>query len=189
MKVDALTRLIQNEFDGVACALRITAFEKGIHYKLLSKWSRGRAKIMGCIKKGTHRRIGSGAKIKNAFIEAEIVEWVLELRNHSLAINNSAMAREAIQRYPDIFRNYESCLNWTYRIMDRNLLSIRRKTHDQKNLSEVEMGMIQVDFVEYLRKVKHDFAVPDRMIINMDETGLYFDMQPNVTLALKGTLV
>ena len=73
--------------------------------------------------------------------------------------------------------------------MYRNLLSIRRKTHDQKNLSAVEMGAIQLDFVEYLRKKKRDFEVPDRMIVNMDETGLYFDMQPKTTIASKGIIL
>ena len=70
--------------------------------------------------------------------------------------------------------------------MDRNQLSIRRKTHDQKSLSEAEMGVIKLDFVHHLRSIKADYENSDKMSINMDETGLYFDMHPNRTISDKG---
>ena len=96
------------------------------------------------------------------------------------------MALEAFRRYPLVFTDFKKCLSWTNRLMDRNQFSIRRKPHDQKSLSEGEMGILKLDFVQHLRLVKADFEISDKMTINMDEIGLYFDMHPNRTISQKG---
>lgn len=64
-------------------------------------------------------------------------------------------------------------------------LSIRRKTHDQVALHEVEMGSIHLDFVVHFVTLRELHDIAFKLCVNMHETGCYFDMSPT-TIHKKG---
>jgi hypothetical protein len=71
-------------------------------------------------------------------------------------------------------------------MLDRNSLSIRRKTHDATALSEEQMGEIQLDFVVHVKLLINLHGLLTCRIINMDETGCHFDMAPSSTIEVQG---
>jgi hypothetical protein len=70
-------------------------------------------------------------------------------------------------------------------MLERNSLSIRRKTHDATALSEEQMGAIHLDFVVHIKLIMDLHELPNCRVINMDETGCHFDMAPSTTMKLK----
>jgi hypothetical protein len=71
-------------------------------------------------------------------------------------------------------------------MLDRNSLSIQRKTHDATALSEEQMGEIQLDFDVHVKLLIDLHGLLTCPIINMDETGCHFDMAPSTTIQLQG---
>jgi hypothetical protein len=72
-------------------------------------------------------------------------------------------------------------------MMNRNGLSIRRKTHEATALSEEEIGSIHLDFVVHIRDTMELHSLLPKRVINMDETGCHFDMAPSTTVEVKNT--
>jgi hypothetical protein len=76
-------------------------------------------------------------------------------------------------------------------MLDRNDLSLRRKTHDSTSLSEEQMGAIHFDFVVNIRNLIDLHQFIPQLQINMDETGCHFDMAPStshLTKAVRSSL-
>ena len=105
----------------------------------------------------------------------------------SLAVNNNAMAIEIMKSFPNTFKTFNHCLKWTYAIMNRNGLAIRRKTHDQSRFEEWEMGAIHLDFIVHFHRLRNFHSIPINLCVNMDETGCYFDMISSTTIHTKGS--
>lgn len=51
---------------------------------------------------------------------------------------------------PGVFRSFDHRYRWTYDMMKRNNLSIRRKTHNANHYFEEEMGSIHLDYVKHV---------------------------------------
>ena len=133
-----------------------------MNYKLVQKWSSKRE------------------------IETYIVEWVKEKRSLSLVVTNYLMASEIMRRFPDSFTCFEHCHKWTYSMMERNGLSIGRKTHNQIRSEENEMGEIHLDFIVHFKRLREFHSIPYHLCDNMDETECYFDAETNRTVHLSG---
>ena len=100
-------------------------------YKLVQNWSKEREKFLNETVSKDLRKIGCGLQPRFKEIEMYVVQWVKENRSLSLAVTNHLMAAEIMRTFPDRFNSFEHCHKWTYGMMERNGLSIRRKTHDQ----------------------------------------------------------
>jgi hypothetical protein len=73
--------------------------------------------------------------------------------------------------------------------MERNDFTNRRVTNIETVLGEEEMGIIHLDFVTAIRASIHLFRCPPALIINMDETPIYYDPEVKSTFAAKGSKV
>ena len=69
--------------------------------------------------------------------------------------------------------------------MRRNNFSLQAKTSiAQKPPAALEEKM--ATFLQSVQEVRKESKYPDDMIVNMDETPMYFDMTTNKTVNLKG---
>ncbi|KAI3630572.1 hypothetical protein MIR68_012007 [Amoeboaphelidium protococcarum] len=168
-------------------AIQHVAQATGISKKLISKWLLASDEIMDPKFHGSSRKLHSGPQTQYKIEEESMVAWVHSQRELRKVVTNQLMAAYVMKEFPNTFQAYEQCLAWTYRVLDRNNLSIRRKTHDQTKLSEEEMGRLHRDFVVYVRYLMDEFSVEDDDAINMDETGVHFDMTSSTTVEIKGT--
>jgi hypothetical protein len=175
---------VQNLGAIVKFPIREASVDFNIEYNLVQKWWAMRTKLFDSDAIGSIRKIGPGRKRKHPDIEEALVAWVADKRAVSLPVSNANMASEAMRRFPDAFTY---CLKWTYNILERNELSIRRKTHDQVVMEEDEMGSIHLDFVIHFTRLREFHAIPWNLCVNMDETGCYFDMGSSTTIHKKGS--
>ena len=75
---------------------------------------------------------------------------------------------------------------WVRRFMERNRLSIRRRTTVAQKLPE-EQEELQQNFLSFILHWRMKFDYPLSQIGNMDEVPLTFDMVPNLTVTEKGS--
>lgn len=184
-KKTALTALERNM--GKSNPYATTAKELGIDRKLLSKWYKARTSILSSEASDNSRRLGSGRNLKYDF-EDEVVDWILDQRSLELPVSNNTIAGYAMGTHIGSFSSFKTALSWSYRMLARNGLSIRRKTTDSKEgYSETEMGEIKLDFVYHIREMISEHSLSLYKVVNMDETGVYFVNGRSTTVASKGT--
>lgn len=63
----------------------------------------------------------------------------------------------------------------------------RRVTHQQNTLDEQAMGRLKQDFVQAFRDTAMLFNVDPKLVLNMDETPVYFDPEVKSTYACRGS--
>jgi hypothetical protein len=105
----------------------------------------------------------------------------------NLPVNANSIATFVRQQPNHGFDTFESTRSWVYRMMPRNGLAVRRKTHDATALSEHQMGQIHLHFVECVRELIDKYSIEAQRIVNMDETGCYFDVTNPTTIDFKGS--
>ena len=185
-KKEALEKLAKNS--GPARPLKLTSTELVIPSSLLGKWAKLQDKIMNADSPLNARRIGhSGRPLKRKVIEDDVVAWTLAKRELSLSLSVDNMTSYVLRKYEEEFDGFDQCRYWIFKMLDRNELSIRRKTHDQNTaMSEQQMGDIHLDFVVHVRRLIQFHSVPITLVINMDETGSTFDIPSSTTVNKKG---
>ena len=129
---------------------------------------------------------GSGRKLsyptKN---EEELVAWVLEQRDLHLAVSIQHIIDRAILTIQPSTPSFQGTRGWVQKFMRRNNLSLRAKTSiAQKLPAALEEKM--ATFLRSVRDTRKQSNYPDNMIINMDETPMYFDMITSKTVNLTG---
>ncbi len=162
------------------------AKESEIDRKILAKWVKESNTLSNIELCSSTRKIHHGPSLKYETQEKEVLEWVIQQRNLNLPVSNKNMASFIMKNHPGAFSRFSDCLNWTYDMMKRNNLSIRRKTHDAKSMNEEELGSIHLDYVTHIRHIMDTHGLQYSNVINMDETGCYFDMAPNTTVNIAG---
>jgi len=185
-KLQSLQALRIKQASNTPNALLTTANELGIHKSLLSKWKKNELTLKAA-KNNQSRKISPGRPLKYKLIETSLVDWVKEKRESRVAVSPDNMTTYALKQYPNSFDSFVSCRRWIYQMVDRNNLSIRRKTHNQNtHLSEQEMAEIHLDFVYHICHLQKEHSLNLDCMVNMDETGCQFDMIPSTTVNVKG---
>ena len=132
------------------------------------------------------RVAGSGRKLSYPIEKEErLVAWVLEQRDLHLAVTIQHIIDQAILTIQPSTPSFQGTRGWVQKFMRRNNLSLRAKTSiAQKLPAALEEKMAA--FLRSVREARKQSKYPDNMIINMDETPMYFDMTTNKTVNLKG---
>lgn len=178
--------LIQNFIDsGHKHPYAEAAEAANVNRNTLSKWHKSRANIIDA-KSSSIRKLHRGPAPKRPEIEQSVVKWVEEKRLLNLPVNASTIATFVRQQSNHGFDTFESTRSWVYRMMPRNGLAVRRKTHDATALTEHQMGQIHLHFVECVRELIDQCSIEAQRIVNMDETGCYFDAAIPTTIDFKG---
>jgi hypothetical protein len=132
------------------------------------------------------RIAGSGRKLSYPMEkEEQLVAWVLEQRDLHLAVTVQHIVDQARLTIQPSTPSFQGSRGWIQKFMRRNNLSLRAKTSiAQKLPAALEEKM--ATFIRSVRDVRKELKYPDSMIVNMDETPMYFDMTTNKTVNQKG---
>lgn len=132
------------------------------------------------------RVAGSGRKLSYPIEkEEQLVAWVLEQRDVHLAVTIQHIIDQAILTIQPSTPSFQGTRGWVQKFMRRNNLSLRAKTSiAQKLPAALEEKM--ATFLRSVQEARKQSKYPDNMIVNMDETPMYFDMTTNKTVNLKG---
>jgi len=75
--------------------------------------------------------------------------------------------------------------NWVHRFTLRNNLSYKKITHkSSKTIQEVQEDILT--FLQKVHELRKKWDIPVDLIINIDESALYFDQIPNYSYELAG---
>lgn len=186
LKRSALKQLITNEINHIKEAIKFTALELGIKYQCLQRWSKKRNQILNSAFNENTRKMVKGPALKYPDVEAHTKLWIITMRELSLCVTCDMVVCEIFISFPGRFDDFTKCKKWVYNAMKRMKISSRAKTHEQSNLDEEEMGEIHLDFLQNFERLKSFLDIPPNLIVNMDETGCYFNMTANRTFNLAG---
>ena len=136
--------------------------------------------------RGLHLRSGSGRKLSYPKeVDEEIAEWILIRRDAHLPVSTELVKAKAKLLIKPHNPQFRASKGWLEKFLSRHSLSMRARTSiSQKLPAQLERKL--ESFLNEVRvlRVRHGYS-PD-MIINKDETPMYFDMVPEKTISKKG---
>ena len=137
--------------------------------------------------KGCHLRAGSGQQLPYPKeVDEEILEWVLVRRDAHLPVSRTLIKVKARHLVRPHNSDFVASSGWLEKFMIRHGLSLRCKTSiSQKLPAQLERKL--ECFLNEVNIMREKHKYPDHLIINMDETPMYFDMLPQYTILKKGT--
>lgn len=172
--------------------LRDTARKYCMNHSVISRWKKFRTIVAQLdpqekvVQLNLKRQVGGGAVSTVAARGNDIMEQFDKLRNDfGIGVNYSMMATFCKQKFPE-FANVDNDKMY-YRMryfMINNRVVVRCATHVSQNLMNDERVINK--FVQSVNNKKAAHKFDHRIVINMDETNLYFENRPNRTLHNKG---
>ncbi len=119
-------------------------------------------------------------------VDARILQWVLEQREQHLPVTSECIMAYALTVIQPKFPDFQASKGWLQNFMRRNDLSLRAKTSlSQKLPADLEDKI--TSFHKFVKDTREEMEFEEDMIINMDETPLYFDLVPGRIVDQKGT--
>jgi hypothetical protein len=161
---------------------------KNIPLRTLKRWKMNTAKIFSTEKKYlNNKKIGSGRKpVLNRDMEIKLLDWFLSVRSEGIPITNDLIICRAKflreEMNPSI--KCEFSKGWVEKFKNRYNIIRRKGGSKIVRKSDCEITKI-IDFVELVNKEIDSGQYSS--IINIDETGLYYEPMINFTLDTKGT--
>lgn len=133
-----------------------------------------------------YRAAGGGRKLSYPTqIEEELVKWVLEQRDLHLSVSVGNIIDRAVLTIQPVCPSFKGSRGWVQKFMRRNNLTIRAKTSiAQKLPAALEEKM--ANFIQSVQNTRKQTKYPSNMIVNMDETPMYFDMASSKTVSRRG---
>ena len=145
-----------------------------------------KSKSKSLLSKGKHVHKGAGRPLSyDADIEDSLVQWILESRDLQLPIQRKTIQHKARLQIQRTNPNFSASDGWLQKFMNRNSLSLRRVTSIQQKLpANLEKKLEK--FMDDARALRECHHFRDELIINMDETPIFFDMHRSSTINKKG---
>ena len=140
----------------------------------------------GIRRKGAHLQSGSGRPLSYPQrLDEELAEWVLHQRDLQRPVSTIMLKAKAKVIIGSSYPSFKASSGWAQKLMRRHSLTLRAKTSiSQKLPADLEAKLEK--FLKQVRGQRKAYEYPAEMILNMDETPLYFDIIPGRTLSSKG---
>ena len=139
-------------------------------------------------KKGNHVRKGahSGRPLSySEDIEDQLLQWILETRDQQLPIQRKAIQRKALALIQPQKPQFRASERWLQKFLNRHSLSLWWTTSIQQKLpTDLERKLER--FMQDVKALRESHKFPEYLIINMDETPIFFDMPRAQTIAKTG---
>ena len=125
--------------------------------------------------RGVHLKSGSGRFLSYpSKIDDEIAEWILIRRDAHLPVSRELVKIKARQLIKPHNTQFKASDGWLEKFMIRHGLSLRLRTSiSQKLPAQLERKL--ESFLNEIRILRTQYNYPKNLIINMDETPMYFD--------------
>jgi len=181
-KIAYVVRL--NEWQSNGGSLRAFCREVGLDTSQLRRWRRNWHNLAGGRPNALSTHVGRRSTL--AAIEEALVQWIFEMRQRGMAVSVSMVEVRATQLLPSLrHRSRDARTMAVRRFLNAHRFVIRASTHEsQRDPSEVCGEAI--DFIFAIRRVMSYSPRQLKYIINMDQTPIFFSMQPSTTLAQVG---
>jgi hypothetical protein len=161
---------------------------KNIPLRTLKRWKMNTNTLFSIEKKCLNcKRVGSGRKPElNSDTETKILDWFLSVRSQGIPITNELIIHRAkfLKEELDLQTNCEFSRGWVERFKNRYNIIKRKGGSKITRKNDCELSTI-IDFVELVNREIDTGKYSS--IINIDETGLYYDPAINFTLDTIGT--
>ena len=118
-------------------------------------------------------------------LDLSLYQWVLEMRDLNLPVHNSQIKRKAIKMIKPSHPSFKASTGWLTRFKTRHSLVNRRQTSVQQKLA-VQLEAKLKGFFEDLKALRIQHNFDKSLIINMDETPMWFDMPSSTTVDVQG---
>ena len=137
--------------DGVDAPQQAAAIFMGVNKSQISQWEKRRTHIFSQCKirkaKYLSRRQPMQSKGKWTDVACDLNQWVSEMRGKGKPVSFLALKVRAKGIFqllrPDEFQDFKGCNTWIRRFMERNRLSMRRKTNGKTKSAEERKPGIQ----------------------------------------------
>ena len=178
-----ILRLIREARDQ-GTSIRACCRQLGLQPKQYREWVRQRPQLLAAKKTKKSLHDGRVGLLKE--LEEQLVEWVLACREVGIPLNQQAVAIKAAELDDDFdSKSNDAQLSIIRRFCAANCIVMRATTHQaQRVIAETEDEALV--FIREMRPVFQEMNRQELMIINMDQTPLYYSMTPKKTLNLQG---
>ena len=156
--------------------------------RTLQKWRKNKSNLRSIERKYLkNKKVGSGDKpILDPSVEIQILDWFLSVRSIGIPITDELIISRAkfVANEMNLKTNCKFSKGWLQKFKNRYHI-VQRKGGSKivrKNDCEISVLMDFVGLVNEKINSNEYFS-----IINIDETGLYYDPTINFTLDIKGT--
>ena len=141
---------------------------------------------LGGIGRSAKRLCGAGRKPLSRSIEDQLVEYIRNKRSDKLRVTRKMLKLEAIRLHrADGNEEFKGSEGWLYRFMQRNKISLRRKTTVSQRLPCDLVPKI-ASYIMTVRQKRWNYNYDLPFIGAMDETALWLDMPAATTLDFRG---
>ena len=168
--------------------IEIFAKESNIPLKTLQEWIRKKEKIFSsCIEYSGKRNLGSGKETLIPYnIEMEIVDWFLNVRAFGIPISGKIIKARAAylikEKGLDVNLNFSD--GWLDKFKKRYNICSRKGGSKIVRSDDCELKVI----TEFINIIKEKILSGKyESIINIDETGIYYDYPIDYTLDIRAT--
>ncbi|KAL7382466.1 hypothetical protein ABVT39_022965 [Epinephelus coioides] len=132
---------------------------------------------------------GGGRKKASEELEINMREWVIGKRARHERVSRKMIRAMAKQMYATVSdsrdEEFAASAGWLNRFLCRNNFTCRRRTTmAQKDAREFTEKLVK--FVTFSSRMIETKKIPDRDIIAMDETAVWFDMVGSTTVETRG---
>lgn len=181
-RLDALRRIDKGE------SLKAIAEELGVGTSTVSDWKKNRNQIEDfCLKmmsKDSLEGRGTAKKAKNVQLDEALFVWFCSQRERGVTISGPILAEKAVSlnsKLPNPEPNFKASQGWLDRFKKRH--GIRQLTVTGESLSGDAVASEK--FKKEFEQIIASETLTADQIYNADETGLFYRVLPNKTLASK----
>lgn len=180
LRLVALSRERQAQGESLKSICR----DLGIQPKQIRDWRAREQRIAAASSK--NKSISRGRPSSIAAIEEPLLQWLVDMREIGFPLSIKEMMVRAELLMPQQLAGKSELAKYQIvrRLLIANEITIRVGTHVSQEVPQNVRERSQ-DFLVAIRPVVA--ALPKRLVINMDQTPVYFSMAPNRTLELSGT--
>lgn len=184
LKAVEIFKLTQNKKETARC-FNVTA-------KQIREWLRNEEKLLK--KAETNQKalsVHRGPMAAGEHFENYIISWLEELRSMDVAVNTQLVVSKIGSIDPLFLQTVakENRLKYVYRMLRRNLMSVRRPTHKGQKIFG-HMGDVITSFTGRVNfNISPEGPLPEvksKFIVNMDQTRINFEPEIRSTIARRG---
>lgn len=166
-------------------SLASIARSHGIQPVQIRNWRKKISRIAAT--KRTKKTISCGKHGRLKQFEAEIIGWGLELQENGTDFSYVHLVKKAITLDPSLAElSKRAQYQVVRRLCIRNCLVKRRTTHMSQRHPQ-ETVDISLQWLEVMRPIFSAPEVVQKYVVNMDQTAVFYSMNSNTSLALKGS--
>jgi len=149
-------------------------------------------------KSGSEKKKVRGRRLISPYLESRFFDWFLRMRALKYPVNDQILLdksskilenelrrtlHEGMEEKHSVLPNLRLSLGWLQKFKKRNKIILRKITDKAK----VDFKKLKIDLEKYFKELNSSKVTNQTVFWNMDETGVFFEMEHKETLDVSGT--